>query len=164
MAEQEAPPPSDPPKKASSPKKLRLVRLLVALFCGVAIALGAYIFKKNIGLWRSHQHHAFETNADSWVFVNIPVLLVNLKSSPEEPHFLKTSLTLSVKNHKNAKYINEIMPRIMDALQTYFRGLTLDDLQGRRGIFLLKQQMRLILNKVSSVPVEDVLFRKLLVQ
>ncbi|MEX6723637.1 flagellar basal body-associated FliL family protein [Parapedomonas caeni] len=99
------------------------------------------------------------------VYVDLPDLLVNLKSPDRKSSFLKLSISLEVKGQKQADEIKEKMPRVIDGFQVYLRELRIDDLSGSAGMFRLKEELlRRVNTSLAPLKVNDVLFKEMLVQ
>jgi flagellar FliL protein len=103
--------------------------------------------------------------ADNFVYIDMNEIIVNLAKLDGQSSFLKLAATIEVSGADNALVIKEKMPLIRDAFQIYLRELRTDDLQGSAGIYRLKQELLLRVNKITSpIIVNDVLFRDVLIQ
>lgn len=115
------------------------------------------------------------------VFFDMPDLMVNLASGPDQQRYLKLRLTLELPGHapgegggghKEAPKPGEVpaalqpvLPRIIDDFQIYLRELRAEDLQGSVGTFRLKQALLLRANQAAHpVEINNVLIKELLVQ
>lgn len=99
------------------------------------------------------------------LYLNIGEFLVNLNVSGKQASFLKMTTTLEVIGEENKKAVEENLPRIKDAFQTYLRELRADDLKGSAGVFRLREALLLRVNKVlAPAQVSDILFEELIVQ
>ena len=69
-------------------------------------------------------------------------MLVNL-SSPgnERTQYLKVKIVLEVPDQTLVEQIQPLMPRVMDAFQTYLRELRPTDLEGSAGLYRLKEEL-----------------------
>ena len=98
-------------------------------------------------------------------FVDIPDLLVNLRSDSPRLRYLKLRLALEVDGEPTADAVRRLMPKIMDSFQLYLRALTLDDVQGATGMQRLKEELGARANlAVDPVRVSSVLLKEMLVQ
>ena len=103
--------------------------------------------------------------APAVAFVDIPDLLVNLRSDSPRLRYLKLRLALEVDGEPTADAVRRLMPRIMDSFQLYLRALTLDDVQGATGMQRLKEELGARANlAVDPVRVSSVLLKEMLVQ
>jgi flagellar FliL protein len=147
------------PKKKK--KKTLIVILLIALsICG---GVGGYITtqkkKKPEGEEKPKEAVA------KTVFYDMDEIIVNLNTSGKGVSFLKLRLTLEVTKAADIKALDELMPKIQDALQLYLRELRPIDLQGSVGLYRLREEILLRINKVVyPAQVSDILFKDVLVQ
>lgn len=99
------------------------------------------------------------------VYVDLPDILVNLKSTDRNSSFLKLSIALEVSGEAQADAIRKQMPRIADSFQVYLRELRIDDLSGSAGMFRLKEELlRQVNTTIAPFRINDVLFKEMLVQ
>lgn len=98
-------------------------------------------------------------------FVDLPDILVNLKSTNKRPRFLKLKVALEVKDGRVADQVKQLIPRIMDGFQLYLRALDADEIQGSEGMLTLKEELLVRINQsIAPARVTDVLFKEMLVQ
>jgi flagellar protein FliL len=100
------------------------------------------------------------------VFVDLPEVLVNLAgTSGERTQYLKVKVVLELSDDKLKEQIQPVMPRVMDAFQTYLRELRATDLDGSAGLYRLKEELTRRVN-VAIAPgrINAVLFKEIVVQ
>lgn len=98
-------------------------------------------------------------------FVDLPDILVNLKSTNKRPRFLKLKVALEVKDAHTAEQVKALTPRIMDGFQLYLRALDADEIQGSSGMLTLKEELLARINQaVAPARIADVLLKEILVQ
>jgi flagellar FliL protein len=100
------------------------------------------------------------------VFVDLPEIIVNLANSGvDRPQYLKIKVVLELAEQKMVEQITPVMPRVMDAFQTYLRELRASDLDGSAGLYRLKEELTRRIN-VSIAPnrINAVLFKEIIVQ
>lgn len=108
---------------------------------------------------------AAEAGDTQIVYVDLPDLLVNLKSANRSNSYLKLSIALEVKGQAQADAVKKMMPRITDSFQVYLRELRIDDLSGSAGMFRLKEELlRRVNTTIAPLRINDVLFKEMLVQ
>lgn len=133
-----------------------------ALLVLVGGGAGAYFFLF------SHGHEAkVETPAvKPVVFVDMPEVLVNLSNpSADRSQYLKIKIVLELPDQKMVEQITPVMPRIMDAFQTYLRELRPSDLDGSAGLYRLKEELTRRINAaIAPSRVNAVLFKEIVVQ
>jgi len=99
------------------------------------------------------------------VFVDLPDILVNLKSTNKRPRFLKLKVALEVKDARTAEQVKLLTPRILDGFQLYLRALDADEIQGSNGMLTLKEELLARINQaVAPSRITDVLLKEILVQ
>ena len=100
------------------------------------------------------------------VFVDLPEVLVNL-SNPgnDRTHYLKVKIVLELPEQAMIAQIQPVMPRVMDAFQTYLRELRPSDLDGSAGLYRLKEELTRRIN-ISIAPnrITAVLFKEIVIQ
>jgi len=98
-------------------------------------------------------------------FIDVPDMIVNLKSDSDRPRFLKIALDVEVINEAEKAKFMPLMPRVIDQFQMYLRELRFEDLKGTAGIYRMKLEL---LNRIRAVTpdvqVKDILFQEILVQ
>jgi flagellar FliL protein len=143
-------------------KKTLIIILLIALsICG---GVGAYIMTKKKKKPEGEEEKPKEA-AVKTVFYDMDEIIVNLNTNGKGVSFLKLRLTLEVTKAADIKALDELMPKIQDALQLYLRELRPIDLQGSVGLYRLREEILLRINKVVyPAQVSDILFKDVLVQ
>ncbi|MBL8697280.1 MAG: flagellar basal body-associated FliL family protein [Alphaproteobacteria bacterium] len=158
-----------PKKKKLSGKTLVLFILAPLLLLGGGGA-GAYFML----FANKHDEHADEHAAEkkedkkapkAMVFYNLPELLVNLNGQGRRSSFLKISLSLELDDANDIPRIEAVLPRIVDAFQTYLRELRPEDLRGSAGLYRLREELLARVNtSAQPAKVNDVLFKEMLIQ
>jgi flagellar FliL protein len=107
-----------------------------------------------------------ETAVKPTVFVDLPEVLVNLSNTgSERTQYLKVKIVLEVAEQKVVTQITPIMPRVMDAFQTYLRELRPSDLEGSAGLYRLKEELTRRVNaSIAPNRINAVLFKEIVVQ
>jgi flagellar FliL protein len=100
------------------------------------------------------------------VFVDLPDVIVNLSNAAtERTQYLKIKIVLELPEHKMIERIQPIMPRVMDAFQTYLRELRPSDLEGSAGLYRLKEELTRRVNiAIAPSRINAVLFKEIVVQ
>ena len=102
--------------------------------------------------------------ADSVLF-DLPEFIVNLNVRSAKSRFLKVKTRLELVDPQAAHYVEQALPRIVDAFQIYLRELRPEDLQGSAGTFRLREALlRRISAQIGEGRVLDVLFVEIFVQ
>jgi flagellar FliL protein len=100
------------------------------------------------------------------VFVDMPDVLVNLANSgSDRTQYLKVKVVLELPDQNLVAQIQPLMPRVMDAFQTYLRELRPTDLDGSAGLYRLKEELTRRVNlAVAPNRITAVLFKEIVVQ
>jgi flagellar FliL protein len=116
----------------------------------------------------SHPHEAkTETpGVKPVVFVDLPEVVVNLSNpGSDRTQYLKIRIVLELPDQKMIDHIQRIMPRVMDAFQTYLRELRPSDLDGSAGLYRLKEELTRRVNaSIAPSQINAVLFKEIVVQ
>jgi flagellar FliL protein len=151
-------------KAASATRKLPLRLILIA--AGALVALGgigggAYYLLASRG-----EAQAAHGPVKPPAFVDMPEVLVNLaNSSGDRTQYLKVKVVLELPDQALTAQIQPIMPRVMDAFQTYLRELRPTDLDGSAGLYRLKEELTRRVNAaIAPNRINAVLFKEIVVQ
>ena len=99
------------------------------------------------------------------VFYELPEFLVNLNTGGRGTSFLKMKVTLELPYEESIPKVEAIKPRIEDSFNTYLRELRASDLSGSAGLYRLREEMLMRINKVMHPDqVNDILFKEIVVQ
>jgi flagellar FliL protein len=148
-------------KKPGLMTKSKLMIVAGAMIVLLGGGAGAYLF-----LFSSKDAGEQAKAAEPAVFVDVPEVLVNLSNTNgERVQYLKVKITLEVPDKVLAQQITPVMPRVMDAFQTYLRELRPTDLDGSAGLYRLKEELTRRVN-VAIAPgrINAVLFKEVIVQ
>jgi len=121
---------------------------------------GAYFFFAGSG------HKEPQVAAKPATFVDLPDVLVNLSNAGNDrTQYLKVKIVLELPDATLVPQIQPLMPRVMDAFQTYLRELRPTDLDGSAGLYRLKEELtRRVNSAVAPNRVTAVLFKEIVVQ
>jgi flagellar protein FliL len=156
--------------KAAPKRKLSLKLILMAVGGLVGLGViggGGYFF-----FFSGHEKAEAAASAAGpqikpVVFLDMPEVLVNLSSSGgnERTQYLKVKVTLELPNEMMSAQIQPVMPRVMDAFQTYLRELRASDLDGSAGLYRLKEELTRRVNAaIAPSRINAVLFKEIVVQ
>lgn len=102
---------------------------------------------------------------DKPVYYDLPEFLVNLQTGSGRVSFLKATITLEAPNEEVVRKISSVQPRIIDSFNTYLRELRSSDLSGSAGMYRLREEMLLRVNKaIYPEKINDILFKEIVVQ
>ena len=154
----------------AAPKKkfaLKLPPLKFLLIGGAAVLLLAGAGAGGYFFFARPAEHKVETPAvKPVVFVDLPEILVNLSNpGADRTQYLKVKVVLELPEQKMIEQITPIMPRVMDAFQTYLRELRPSDLDGSAGLYRLKEELTRRVNvAIAPSRINAVLFKEIVVQ
>lgn len=99
------------------------------------------------------------------VFYAMPEFLINLNTGGKGTSFLKMSISLELPSKDMEAKVKAIEPRIVDSLNTYLREMRAGDLSGSAGLYRLREELLMRINKaLQPEQVNDVLFKEIIVQ
>lgn len=97
--------------------------------------------------------------------VDVPPLLVNLRSPDNAPHFLKVHVMLVPGPKSSAEALKNEVPVLLDAYQPFLRELRPEDLGGSAAVFRIKEQLLVLAREtLGDGHVKDVLVQDLIQQ
>ncbi len=99
-------------------------------------------------------------------FFDMPEVLVNLSNSTgDRTQYLKVKIVLELPDSTMQPQVQNTMPRVMDAFQTYLRELRPSDLEGSAGLYRLKEELTRRVNvAIAPSRINAVLFKEIVVQ
>lgn len=98
-------------------------------------------------------------------FVPLEDIVVNLDTQNQNPSFLKLTVLFEITGQDGVNAIKKNMPKIKDLMITYLRSLAPEDIKGSIGVYKLREELMLRVNKVINPnQVNDVVFNDILVQ
>jgi len=157
---------TDDDAESAAPKRKLPLKLLVMVVGGLAALGGAgtggYMFFSH----RSGENHKEAEKPKPATFVDMPDVLVNLANpGNERTQYLKVKVVLELPDAALISQIQPLMPRVMDAFQTYLRELRPTDLDGSAGLYRLREELTRRVNAaVAPSRVTAVLFKEIVVQ
>src|SRR3954465_13038416 len=141
------------------PMKFLIIGAAALLLIGAGV--GAYFF-----FFRAQEPKVEASHVKPAVFVDLPEILVNLSNpTAEGTQYLRIKVVLELPDQKMIEQITPIMPRVMDAFQTYLRELRPSDLDGSAGLYRLKEELTRRVNvSIAPARINAVLFKEIVVQ
>jgi len=136
-----------------------------ALVLLIAAGGGAYFFLG--GHPKEEAAAAAAAQVKPPTFLDLPDVLVNLSTgaASDRTQYLKVKVTLELPDQAMSAQIQPVMPRLMDAFQTYLRELRPTDLDGSAGLYRLKEELTRRVNaSIAPNRVTAVLFKEIVIQ
>jgi flagellar FliL protein len=99
-------------------------------------------------------------------FLDLPDVMVNLSGAAgERAQYLKLKIVLELPDQTMGAQIQPVMPRVMDAFQTYLRELRPTDLDGSGGLYRMRDELTRRINAmIAPHRINAVLFKEVVVQ
>ena len=152
---------------AAKPKrKLPSLKVMIIAAAGLLVLVGggagSYFF-----FFAGHKAEKAEAPpVKPATFVDMPDVLVNLAAgSSDHAQYLKVKIVLELPDANVVPQIQPLMPRVLDAFQTYLRELRPSDLDGSAGLYRLKEELTRRVNvAVAPNRVTAVLFKEIVIQ
>jgi len=164
-------------KKKKKKKKLIIIVVAAVVLLGgggAGVVLSGVLKKKPVVVEGEHAEGVEPgkepiVNADGKVeeivYYDMQEFIVNLNVGSKTPSFLKMTVSLELPGESQIPMIEAKMPRVRDTFQVYLRELRPSDLSGSAGMYRLREELLLRINKtVYPARVNDILFKEILVQ
>lgn len=160
-AEPEAEGEEAPKKKIKLPSK----KVMIIAAAGLLVVGGGGFGAMKFMGGKKHEEPKKEVVKPA-TFVDLPDVLVNLANSGgDRTQYLKVKVVLELPDAELVPKIQPLMPRVMDAFQTYLRELRPTDLDGSAGLYRFKEELTRRVNvAVAPNKVTAVLFKEIVVQ
>jgi len=149
--------------RSSTKKKVILV---IALILSMAFSAGGVLFfikhKEDAEIKKVKEE---EIAQKKQIFHDLDEFIVNLNTEGKSISFMKLKMTFDIEGVDNLKKVEEMMPRIRDVFQIYLRELRPYDVQGSVGLYRLREELLLRVNKIIyPAHINDILFKEIVVQ
>jgi flagellar FliL protein len=153
--------PSSLPLLKRLPVKMIAIAAIALIVAGGGTASYFMFFGKG-----GNSHTATAAPMKPPVFLDLPDTLVNLSNTgSERTQYLKMKIVLELPDDATAQQVQPMLPRVMDAFQTYLRELRPTDLDGSAGLYRLKEELTRRVNaSIAPNRVNAVLFKEIVVQ
>jgi flagellar protein FliL len=152
----------------AAPKPKRKLSLkLIIIAAGALLVLGGGGAAAYFVFGGKTEHKAADVPVKPPVaFMEIPDVVVNLAGAANErTQYLKVRVVLEVPEQSVIAQITPVMPRVMDAFQTYLRELRPSDLEGSAGLYRLREELTRRVNAtIEPARINAVLFKELVIQ
>jgi len=149
--------------EAAQPKsKLKLILIIVGAVAVVGGGGGGAYFT----FFRHKEAKPEVAVVKPPAFFDMPEVLVNLSNTTgDRTQYLKVKIVLELPDSTMQPQVQNTMPRVMDAFQTYLRELRPSDLEGSAGLYRLKEELTRRVNvAIAPSRINAVLFKEIVVQ
>ncbi|RXR29603.1 flagellar basal body protein FliL [Sphingobium fluviale] len=97
--------------------------------------------------------------------VDVPPMIVNLRTTNGEPRYLKIRFMLEAKSAEKTEKLKAKLPLIIDSYQPFLRELRPEDISGSAAVFRIKEEMLVRATEAAGKGmVKDVLIQDLVQQ
>ncbi len=97
--------------------------------------------------------------------VDVPPMIVNLRTTNGEPRYLKIRFMLEAKSAEKTEKLKAKLPLIIDSYQPFLRELRPEDISGSAAVFRIKEEMLIRATEAAGKGmVKDVLIQDLVQQ
>jgi len=153
---------SDDP--TAKPKR-KLPLKLIIMVAGALLLIGGGTAAFFMLHGKAEEQHAAEP-VKPVVFLDVPDVLVNLSNvGGEKTQYLKVKIVLELADQAMVPQVQALLPRVIDAFQTYLRELRPSDLEGSAGLYRLRDELTRRVNlAIAPGHVNAVLFKEIVVQ
>jgi len=157
--------PADEPEEAAQPAKKPPLKLIV-IVAAALLVLGGGAAAAYFTFAGKKEDKIAGPVIKPVAFMDIPDVVVNLSGTGgERAQYLKVRVVLEVPDQALIAQIQPVLPRVMDAFQTYLRELRPTDLEGSAGLYRLKEELTRRVNAaIEPARINAVLFKELVVQ
>jgi flagellar protein FliL len=161
--------PKDEPEEAEgegTPAKRKLPLKLIAIAGAGLLLLGGGGIAAYFLFHGKTEEKVAAPVAKPVAFLDLPDVMVNLSGAAgERAQYLKLKITLELPDQTLGAQIQPVMPRVMDAFQTYLRELRPADLDGSGGLYRMRDELtRRINTMIAPHRINAVLFKEVVVQ
>ncbi|MCE2992442.1 MAG: flagellar basal body-associated FliL family protein [Candidatus Jidaibacter sp.] len=149
----------------TSPKKKKII-LIAAILILAAVAAGiGFFLKKHKEKELAEINSAQQEESKQQIFHDMDEIIVNLNTDGKSVSFLKLTVTLDIQGKDNLDVVIKLTPRIKDVFQVYLREVRPSEMQGSAGLYRLREELLLRINKlIYPAKVNDILFKEVLIQ
>ncbi|MDF2966178.1 MAG: flagellar basal body-associated protein FliL [Rickettsiaceae bacterium] len=150
------------PTTISTKKKLILIAAILIL---AVAATGIGLFLKKSKEKEMEAAASQQEENKQQIFHDMDEILVNLNTDGKTVSFLKLTVTLDIQGKDNLDVVIKLTPRIKDVFQIYLREVRPSEMQGSAGLYRLREELLLRINKIIyPAKVNDILFKEVLIQ
>ena len=155
----------EPEAEGAQPKRKLPLKLIAMAGAGLVVLAGggggAYFFSH-----RKAEEKPAVPAVKPVAFFDVPEVMVNLSGGAgERAQYLKLKIVLELPDQTMGAQIQPVMPRVMDAFQTYLRELRPADLDGSGGLYRMRDELtRRINTMIAPHRINAVLFKEVVVQ
>jgi flagellar FliL protein len=150
----------------TAPKKKLPLKLIIIAVAGLLVVGGGGTAGYLMLVGGKHEEKLAAAVAKPVAFFELPDVTVNLATTPNErTQYLKLKIVLELADATLVPQVQPLLPRVVDAFQTYLRELRTSDLEGSAGLYRLRDELTRRVNvAVAPTRVNAVLFKEIVLQ
>jgi flagellar FliL protein len=150
----------------ASPKRKLPLKLIIIAVAGLVVVGGGGTAGYLMLAGGKHEEKPAAAVAKPVAFFELPDVTVNLATTPNErTQYLKLKIVLELADATLVPQVQPLLPRVIDAFQTYLRELRTSDLEGSAGLYRLRDELTRRVNvAVAPTRVNAVLFKEIVLQ
>ena len=163
-AEPETPEGED--ESAEQPKKKLPLKLIIIGVVGLLVVGGGGTAGYLMLAGGKHEEKVTTPAPKPVAFFELPDVTVNLATTGNErTQYLRLKIVLELPDATLVPLVQPLLPRVIDAFQTYLRELRSSDLDGSAGLYRLRDELTRRVNvAVAPTRINAVLFKEIVVQ
>lgn len=147
-------------KTKNNTKLYTAILIIIGILFAISLVGGVFYFTSEIQDTQTDE----AATKDEGIFYDFPEVIANLNTSGNKPVYLKILMTLQLKHRAHIHAVEQALPILEDALETYLRELRPIDLQISGSTILLKEELTRRLNSIlSPISVEAILLKEIVV-
>ena len=155
----------NPPQGGSNKILIIIIAVLVLIIAGLG---GLFFLNSNKSSSASTNQSSTSTSSENRLklsFLQLPELLINLRTLHGKDAILRASFTLQLSSENDTEIIKQYIPLIVDQFQTFLREMNVADIQGASGIERIRQELLIRINQlVKPHKILEILVKDFLVQ
>jgi len=155
-----------PEGESAAPKKRFTLKKIIILVAGLAVLGGGGFGGYKIFFTGKGHDEKPVVVVKPPAFYDLPEVLVNLSNAGNDrTQYLRAKIVLEVADQATVDQIKPVLPRVLDAFQTYLREMRSTDLEGSAGLFRLRDELTRRVNvAIAPSRINAVLFKEIVVQ
>lgn len=157
---------AEQPEGEGAPVKRKLPFKLIAIAAGGLVVLAGGSIGGYVLFHGKSEQKPTAPVVKPVAFFDVPDVMVNLSGAAgERAQYLKLKIVLELPDQTMGAQIQPVMPRVMDAFQTYLRELRPADLDGSGGLYRMRDELTRRINAmIAPNHINAVLFKEVVVQ
>lgn len=155
---------------APPPKSNKMLFIIVGVVVLIIIIAGVIFFTPIGKKLRGVEDHEGAAKAESKeekkeehkdiVFVQIPSLVINLRTDGKQAHMLKIEIAVELADSKEKEAVENLRPRIIDQMQGFLRELEFEEVKSVGGMEHVRQELfPRISNAIAPFKIKSILIR-----